>query len=563
MTSDGTALDKVLPFELTADGVDSVVSIVMEGVFDDAMGPASYDIDGGALYDDLSFDLADTSLIDEMSIWPFDPEVPDRAAEDFMRSVAHDNISHGPMSKAVVFDGDMGDLVWSMLHDALTRGLSDPERLILDDFVDHLMWTKLHDATSGQVTSELADACHDMITCLLHNAFFGQAASEAVFSLAKTADDSQLVVDDYVLAVAELYDQIKEARYRRTTDRATADVAEGADTLRLGDAVDDAVGSVPHDIDDSLSDEGLPIDLAAYGLVDKMGIWPFDPGMRDDAAADEVLPVLYDTGDEAFYEDLRSALDGYGLDDEMMSIWPFDTGMAEHGGSDGITSALYDTGDEAFYEDLRSALDAYGLDDEMMSIWPFDSWMEEHEGGDEIAFELYDTVDKAFYEDLRSALDAYGVVDEMMNIWPFDPWKTEHAGGDEVSSALYGDNFDGAVSEPVGLDDLVNDLVLSVMHDALARGTAPKDLTIDAATDNRMWSKLREAIAGRAASDPENLADALDAVVTCLLHDTFFGQGASETVSALAKSADDSQLVVDDYVRAVTELYDDIKEVRY
>ena len=73
---------------------------------------------------------------------------------------------------------------------------------------------------------------------------------------------------------------------------------------------------------------------------------------------------------------------------------------------------------------------------------------------------------------------------------------------------------------------------------------------------------VHDAISGRAVRESEDLADALHYMVTCLLHDALFGPEASKTVSVLAKSADDSQLVVDDYVRAVVKLYDELKKVR-
>lgn len=476
MMSDQTGLTKELPFDLTADGVASVVRIVMEGAFDGPMGAISDDIEGGEFYEQSSFDLGDNSLVEEMPIRPFSPEIPDRAVDDVVEFVAYDEISDdvdeisdGPVSQAVLFDGDMDDLVWFILQDSLTRGLLGSKDLILDDFMDHVMWSNLRDAISGWEASELTYAFDDMMTSLLHQAFFGPTASKAVFSLARTTDDVKLVVDDYVLAVTELYDQFKEARYRRAADRATTDVVAGEVSPTVGDVVDGAVGSVPHGIDGSTLDEELPISRAADGLIEDTGTWPFDPGMKEHATADEFTPVMYDNGDSVFYEDLRSALDAYGVVDETVSTWPSDPGMVEHAAADGSTSALYD------------------------------------------------------------------------------------------------DIFDGAESEEVDLGNSVNNLVLSVVRDALKRGTdmTPEDPIIDAAMDHVMWSKLHDAISGQAVPKSGNLADALDEVVTCLLHDTFFGPEASEAVSAMAEIADDSQLLVDDYIRAVTELYDSFKEVRY
>ena len=295
----------------------------------------------------------------------------------------------------------------------------DSDDLILDPVTDHLMRSKLRDAISGRVPSSgLTDAFDGMITSLLHHAFFGPGASKAVSSLAKSAVDSELVVIEYVQAVGELYDKFQEARFPRTTDRVTTDVVAGGVGPMLEDAVDDAIGSVPHDMDNRAFDEELTFDLAADGLIDEMSIWPFDPGM------------------------------------------------------------------------------------------------------------------------------------------------TEHAAADEFTSVLHGDITDGSASEAVRVDSSVNDLVFAVVRDALAKGMPSEDVMLDAAMDNLMWSMLHDAISGRAARESEDLADALDYMVTCLLHDALFGPEAHKTVSVLAKSADDSQLVVDDYVRAVVKLYDELKKVR-
>ena len=132
-----------------------------------------------------------------------------------------------------------------------------------------------------------------MITSLLHHAFFGPGASKAVSSSPESADDSELVVIEYVQAVGELNDTFQEARHPRTTDRVTTDVVAGGVGPMLGDAVDDAIGSVPHDMDDRAFDEELPLDLAADGLIDEMTIWPFDPAMTGHAAADEFTFVQY------------------------------------------------------------------------------------------------------------------------------------------------------------------------------------------------------------------------------------------------------------------------------
>ena len=314
-------------------------SLILEDAVDGAMGPVPSDIDDCAFHDELSFDLPDNDLIEETSISPFASERPDDAVDDVMGSVLkdaedsaveeelppgllanfvigeiqflpfdllmtydavddamgsmrYDDISDGTVSKAAVSDRDMDDLVRSMLENALTRGSLDSEDLILDDFMDQLMWSMLYDAISGRSTAEPVDAFHDMMTCLLHDVFFGPAASNAVSSWA-SAGDIRLGVNDYVQAVAGLYDEVKEMRYRRTTEPATAEGVAGEASLKVDNAVDDVIGSVSHDIDDRAYYEELPFDLAADGLIDEMHIWPFDPGMTEHAAADEFTSVLY------------------------------------------------------------------------------------------------------------------------------------------------------------------------------------------------------------------------------------------------------------------------------
>lgn len=456
-TSDDTALDEELPVGLTADGVASDATFILQGVVDDAMEPVPHDVDNITFHEELSFDVARNNLFGETSTSPSAPGTPDDAVSDVMGSVlsdANDSTvdkelpnqyvadclndairratfdrmedddvddtmgSDGEMLKVVLFDGDMDGFVWSMLQDALVRGLLDSKDRILSSPMNHYMWSKLHDAISGPVASELADSFDDMITSLLHHAFFGPAASEAVFSFAKTADEGQLVVGAYTQTVVELYDKFKYARYRRTANRAANAGDIAAQEKVSGDTDGDAVGSVPHDIDNS-----------------------------------------------------------------------------------------------------------------------------------------------AFHEELRFALTAHSIIAETSSRPP-DPAMAERTAVDEFTSVLYDEIYDQEAKEVVGYNDPVNELVLSVVRDAFARRTTSEDLMLDAAMDDSMWSKLHESITERATPESENLADALDEVATCLLHDAFFGPEASKAVSALAKSAGGRQKVVDGYVRAVTELYGNFKQVR-
>ena len=63
---------------------------------------------------------------------------------------------------------------------------------------------------------------------------------------------------------------------------------------------------------------------------------------------------------------------------------------------------------------------------------------------------------------------------------------TGHAAADEFTSVLHGDINDGVASEAVSVDSSVNDLVFSVVRDALAKGMPSQDLMLDAAMDNVM-----------------------------------------------------------------------------
>ena len=223
MMSDDTAVGKELPFELTAGGVASVVDLVMEGAFDDALEAVSHDTNDNALHEELQFYLAAHGLIDVASIWRFDPVImTDYAVADEAAAVPYDDIPDGETSNAEVFEEPVNDLVFSVLRDTLARSTAS-EDMMLDAAMDDFMRSKLHDAVFGRTASEavdLADALDGMITNLLHDAFFGPEPSKTVSALAKSADDSQLVVDDYVQAVAELYDKFKQVRVRTSTGRA-------------------------------------------------------------------------------------------------------------------------------------------------------------------------------------------------------------------------------------------------------------------------------------------------------------------------------------------------------
>lgn len=184
----------------------------------DVMGPVPNDSDASSAFDeDWLFDLADDDAVNRINLWSFGPTLSEDAADDEMPLVLRDAMSDVVASKAAK------GLVWSVIDDAFTAGV-ESEGLIVDDAVDELMWSKLHDviSVSGRVASgpkNLGDVFDDVLTSLLHNAFFGSTALKAIESLTKYADDRELVVEKYVQAVSERYDEFKQVRYRLSNNQ--------------------------------------------------------------------------------------------------------------------------------------------------------------------------------------------------------------------------------------------------------------------------------------------------------------------------------------------------------
>ena len=143
------------------------------------------------------------------------------------------------------------------------------------------------------------------------------------------------------------------------------------------------------------------------------------------------------------------------------------------------------------------------------------------------------------------------------NLGPFDNEVVK-----KIPDMLTDAMSDGAALKTVVLGDAMNDLVWSVLDDALTGGTASGGRMLDYDMEDMMWSKLDDAICGQASSDRTDLAAALDDVFTSLMHQAFFGSVASTAVASLTKSADVSEVVVQSYVRAVSGLYEQFKQVR-
>lgn len=123
---------------------------------------------------------------------------------------------------------------------------------------------------------------------------------------------------------------------------------------------------------------------------------------------------------------------------------------------------------------------------------------------------------------------------------------------------------DKAATKTIFFDNAVTDLVLSLAKDALT-GEASSAPMLDDGVDDLMWAKLHHStsITGRAASGDTDLGDALDYTLTNVLHRAFFGPVATDGIASLAKYTDDREMMVKDYVRAVSKVYDKFKEVRY
>eukprot|EP00904_Undaria_pinnatifida_P009162 jgi/Undpi1/5376/HiC_scaffold_2.g00657.m1 len=201
-TIEDTALSGDLPLELTVDGV-------ADGVTNDFMGFTPQDSEDIRDFDgEWLFNLDDDGVVEDLRLWPFGPiDFQDRV-DDGISPALRDAMSGGAASRAVKV------LVWSALDDAFTEG-ADSDDLMIDEDTDDELWVKLHDAISVSRRAEVEPAnleavFDDVLTSLLHYAFFGPAAFNAVESLTKTVEDRELLVYAYVRAVAELYDEFKE-----------------------------------------------------------------------------------------------------------------------------------------------------------------------------------------------------------------------------------------------------------------------------------------------------------------------------------------------------------------
>lgn len=138
----------------------------------------------------------------------------------------------------------------------------------------------------------------------------------------------------------------------------------------------------------------------------------------------------------------------------------------------------------------------------------------------------HDSDGKAADEDIPFDLAAGNLIDEMSfgafgemirGYEPYDPLFDEPAP----------ETLDMA-SKAAIMDDRVNAMVWSVIEDALAgRDDSDDGMFEDDAMDNLLWSMMHDALAGRAVSDPVNLHDSLDEMVTSMLEYAFFGPAAS------------------------------------
>lgn len=152
---------------------------------------------------------------------------------------------------------------------------------------------------------------------------------------------------------------------------------------------------------------------------------------------------------------------------------------------------------------------------------------------DETTAMFHDSEGSAFDEEFPFDLAAYGLVDEL-NSGPFDRVMTRYVADDGMTSVLQGDSFDAAASrgtpKAVTIENRVDGMVWSVIEDALTGGKgASEDLMLDDdAMDDIILSMAHDAISGRADSEPVNLYVPLDEMISSMLELVFFGPAASK-----------------------------------
>ena len=201
-TVDATAADEELPLELTSDTGDGSDH---SNVFNEER-PVVITNDG--VLDGIRIRLG-----------AFGPVIPAYSVAIKTQLTPHDTLSDKATKKTVAFGNVVTDLVLSLAKEALAGKASAAP--LLDDGVDDLMWAKLHHSTSrtGRAAAgdtHLGDALDYTLTNVLHKTFFGPVASKGIASLAKYADDREMVVEDYVGAVSKVYDTFKKVgnKYR-------------------------------------------------------------------------------------------------------------------------------------------------------------------------------------------------------------------------------------------------------------------------------------------------------------------------------------------------------------
>ena len=213
-------------------------------------------------------------------------------------------------------------------------------------------------------------------------------------------------------------------------------------------------------------------------------------------------------------------------------------------------------------KECRYDLAAANVFDEL-SLRPFvslilDDWID-----DDVMGSMLHGIDGSSFEEMQRLDTTPDGVGDGIRLGPFGPVISVDAVND-VKLPLLPHHFSDRETSVV-LEKAAYDLVMSVVEDAMA-SVAPSDLVLDDDMDGFMWNKLYHAISvsGRAASEPcFDLGDALDAVSTSLLHKAFFGPTASKAIASLAENTDSSEMVVKDYVQAVSKLYDNFREVRH
>lgn len=531
---DDTTIDEILPLELTPDYDVDEKNLIQEDSLDDVMGlvPPVVDYSGSTFDEDNPIDLVSNNALDETNLSPFDPmtlyeETPlegdargsgDASTRQTVGVTDDDNDMLANMVQAI------HDEIRSMLHSSDGNVLCSQWPLDLADvngvvaeislgpfgpFVSVKPYSSAHDEMTPVPMHGAAD---DDTTYKMTDVMSGGMESKAVILEEAINDVIRSVLNDAYDGVESniciLDDDMDELMWSKLHHAICGRAASGG--ANHEDAFDETLTSLLHDAffgpAASKAVSALTKNACVSGLV-----------------VEDYVQVVYELYDKL--EVVRCQKNNCSALDEE--------GHVELGLDD-----VFDELNLGPLQDLRPNEDATDAD---MKPVPNDS-----------------DASSAFDEDWLFDL-ADGDSVHIINLWSFSPAVSEDAAADEIPLVLREALFDGTGPKAV------KGLVWSVLDDAFKMGVESEGLIVDDVVDELMWSKLHDVISvsGRAASGPDNLRDMFDDIATSLLHNAFFGTAASTAIEALTKYAGDRELVVETYVQAVSERYDEFKEVRY